>query len=49
MERALAQAQEELALEKEREQAKVEIIPQVEYVLELYNKPDDLKLKKQPS
>jgi site-specific DNA recombinase len=44
-ERALAKAQKELAIEKEREQAKVEIIPQVEHVLELYDQTDDPKLK----
>jgi site-specific DNA recombinase len=45
LERALAKAQKELVIEKEREQAKVEIIPQVEHVLELYDQTDDPKLK----
>jgi site-specific DNA recombinase len=45
LERSITQTKEELALEQEREQAKVEIIPQVEHVLELYHKTDDPKLK----
>jgi site-specific DNA recombinase len=45
LERAIAQTKEELALEKDREQAKIEIIPQAEHVLELYYKTDDPKLK----
>jgi site-specific DNA recombinase len=45
LERAIAQTKEELALEKEREQAKIEIIPQAEHVLELYYKTDDPKQK----